>query len=731
MTKRIRNIALTATAAAAMILAIAAPAGAQAAAAATASRAATAAAAGTASTLAPVNVTGDITWTADWTYPNTTGGDDQTGTFHIDLTNVNGSSPASNSTFSISNNANTSSGDSRCTTTDTGSSSSSGPLPLASTGSQVLEFQVGPAGALITIGVAYAETDTVTETGSEPGCNITYTFSNPGSITPICYNQNPNPPFGPGTFEGTYPNGTVSINCSGTSQGNIESVAYSITGTLTVTPSCGSPAVITRGQGIRADASACGLTITSPPADSIIAATDGTYVQPQPGPNDRQPDERDLIVEGTAPPTDSSITLNGQQVPVSAGEWTAKVPVGMTSLGQLTLTASDPNGSIQETITLIDLEITVPTEGTSLPITAEPAMPDLNATLSVPGYPGDTSNVAFDWTLDVRGETVTRPGTPDDWHGYSAIVATGTTTGTGDAWQPKYDQIVGGVGRMTVTASLPGVLDPVTSEPRWINVPGSYLLPATAKSFVDQHVPDKQYADTIKHIICVESSHIWQQFNPKAVNGEVKTNQVQPPIPDVPADWQPNPGAWQPLYGSPAGIGIAQLDQKTGTLPLADYWNWQVNLQGGIHVFYDKLAQAHGLVKSEQRKLDRRLTVVLAKVNADRKAQGLSKITKTPITVPALPDQGILWIWQAIRLYNGGNEFHFDADYVVSSNGLKVDPVGTDKWIGGLDIPESKLPKSPAGSWGKSPDLSKPRPWIPVRPDNLYYVGQVLKCTPA
>ena len=318
-----------------------------------------------------------------------------------------------------------------------------------------------------------------------------------------------------------------------------------VTATQTWTLStCGSSAASSARTAIRAQAGTCGLSITSPPADSTLALTDPKYFTPQPGPNDRQPEQRNLTVEGTAPAGVASITLNGVQVPVTGGAWKAELPVTMAQLGDLTLKASDGTDTVQQTDTLIDIEIISPTENASQPITAAPAMPTLDATLRVLGYPGDTSAVSFDWTLEARGETVRRPGA---WTGYSQKT-TGSTTGTGEAWKPAYDHIVGGVGRMSVTASLPGVQDPVTSEPRWIGIPGDNPNPVVAKNFVDR--ADPQYADPIRHIVCIESG--WHQFN---TTEYFPGNNRQPPIPDVPADWHPNPGVGQPLYGPPPASG--------------------------------------------------------------------------------------------------------------------------------------------------------------------------------
>ena len=46
---------------------------------------------------------------------------------------------------------------------------------------------------------------------------------------------------------------------------------------------------------------------------------------------------------------------------------------------------------------------------------------------------------------------------------------------------------------------------------------------------------------------------------------------------------------------------------------------------------------------------------------------------------------------QAIRYYNGGNESHFDAAYILSADGLNVDTVGTQQWLpAGPGAPSSR-----------------------------------------
>jgi hypothetical protein len=445
-----------------------------------------------------------------------------------------------------------------------------------------------------------------------------------------------------------------------------------------------------------------GLEITSPPDNSTVALTDDTFFTPQPGPNDRAPAKRSMIVKGTT--ACPKVTVNGVPAEVTGDNWKAQIAV--TDLGAQTLTAK-AKGCQQatSTVTIINLVITSPAENTSQSITAQPAMPELNATVSISGYAGDMSDVSFDWTLEARGETVTKNGKEGDWDDYSVTVATGSTTGA-EAWQPDYTNIVGGVGRLTVSASVPGVTgkNPVTSDPRWFFIPGSKVPPATAKAFVDSS--DPQWASTIRHIICIESN--WEQFN-SAVE------QRQPKIDNVPSDWKPNPGPWQPLFGEPADIGMAQLDPAILASP-DQYWNWQASLLGGIRVFHEKLQQAAAWAGREQQRLAERLTRVLDAANRERRHKKLGEIHKNVITVPQLDDDQIRL--QAIRLYNGGNEFHFDADYVLSSNGIDVVLLGTGKWVEGK-----------AGNWGRAPkDLHDPVPWVPLADRFQDYVKKVLAC---
>ena len=214
---------------------------------------------------------------------------------------------------------------------------------FSNTGNQLFEFQIGSSAADITIQIPYDETDTITYTGTAPGCTGSQTFDNPGWATPTCYNQGR--PIGmSGNFAGTYPNGTGQHRVLGNHPRHLQRQhRLQRHRNPDSHPACGGAAAPSHNRGRLTAASSCGLSITSPPANSTIAATDPNYLQLQPVPDERQPEERNLAVHGDAPPGDSSITLTRQQVPVENGTWTADFPVTAASLGQLTLTASDAN----------------------------------------------------------------------------------------------------------------------------------------------------------------------------------------------------------------------------------------------------------------------------------------------------------------------------------------------------------------------------------------------------
>lgn len=637
-------------------------------------------------------ITGTLTWKQVDQAQNQPSGfssvTTQKGTFTIDATltrlaDGTWTSHSVGSTYDYSyDGATTSAGSCPSKTTVTGSSTG----PLADPSPQ------NTAGTLTVVGyplpsqfLSFVIGGPVTLTSVKTDCTGTTSSTSQSSFYPYCFNSQM--PGLTGQLTAADPVTSITIDCSDQLGGGASTATA--TGTLTIITSS--------------------LAITAPPDGSIVANTDPSFFTPQPKADERAPKARSLIVSGY---TDCpSVTVNGVKAVVSGTSWRAELPV--TAAGPVQLTAkAGACGEATTSATIISLDIVTPSENGAAPITAAPAMPDLNASVQVSGYPDQSvlSATPLDWTLDTFGHTVRRPGT---WTGYDKTT-TGTTTGIGDPWQPQYDEIAGGIGRLVVTANLPGVLDnPVTSDPRWFKIPGTNPPAATLRSYLDQQEPDSGYASTIWQIMCVESR--WHQFN---TPGFTPGNNGEPPVPGVPADWQPNPGTLQPLYGPPAGIGVTQQDRADAALPMADYWDWQANVRDGIAEFHRKLDQASHWAAAEQHRLTVRLNQVLHAANQQRAAHNpaMPPLHMTAITVPALTAAQVLR--QAIRLYNGGNEYHFNADYVLSANDLNVELTGTSAW-------ESK----PAGIWGPAPaDLHNARKWIAL--DNKFqgYVNDVLKC---
>ena len=277
---------------------------------------------------------------------------------------------------------------------------------------------------------------------------------------------------------------------------------------------------------------------------------------------------------------------------------------------------------------------------------------------------------------------------------------------------------MGGFGRLKVSAEVPGAVDnPVVSDPRWITIPGANPDLAVAKAFVDQNEP--VYADTVRHLFCWESkNHAWLQFDPAS-------NAAEPASGNVPPDFAPNPGPLRPAFGPPAGIGIAQLDPAQ--FP-AQQWNWKENELGGIQTFHQKLAIAQAWRGREQQRLDSKRNAVLARANQNRAAQGLPPTNGGRIVVPALTVQQLGR--DAIRAYNGGHQYYFDAHYVLGANGISVAILGTRQWVEspGLRWSPQAGPNSNTDPIGYLAWLTAPAAWVPVPPLNMPYVDQVMGC---
>jgi hypothetical protein len=177
-----------------------------------------------------VDMTGTLTWTQYDPAPDATGGETTSGTFNVDLTDEsNGSFAGDSSSYSLTDTTDWyfTNGDG-CTTTYTGSFSSGGALPDSGTGAEILYQFDPPTDSFVGIQIYIPYSETLTETLSGT-CSGTSTSTISGDFSPNCFT---NGVWGiNGNFEGTFPNGTVDVACSGTEAPDI---TYSVTGSLTV-----------------------------------------------------------------------------------------------------------------------------------------------------------------------------------------------------------------------------------------------------------------------------------------------------------------------------------------------------------------------------------------------------------------------------------------------------------------------------------------------------------------
>lgn len=234
MSRRRDKIVLAAGITVAVITAMSSPAGAR------------VSAATQASTAAGVNVTGSLSWTWSYTFISNsyftyTGADTQSGTFKIDLTgeDTNGNPTGDSSTYSIIDNDNITSTDKQtnCTTTTAGNFSGSGSFPLTpASGTPYLYAAVTPSNPNVDVIIGVPFTETQTETfGGPSGCSSGSTTGNVDeTATPVCLTPTGGSDGDFGVLQGTYPNGTVSLSCSGPYNTGTSTGSFSITGTLTV-----------------------------------------------------------------------------------------------------------------------------------------------------------------------------------------------------------------------------------------------------------------------------------------------------------------------------------------------------------------------------------------------------------------------------------------------------------------------------------------------------------------
>ncbi len=452
-----------------------------------------------------------------------------------------------------------------------------------------------------------------------------------------------------------------------------------------------------------------GLDITSPVATSTIALTDGNYLSPQPGPDQSAPTRRELTIKGIDTSPGASVVTMGHVSGriASDGTWSIQVPV--PGPGKTMLSVRDNVGAaVNEPVTLIDLVITTPTEGAILPITTAPAMPRLGAVAGVQGYPDNVSPVIFHWALSVRGEYRDRCGHDPNglcgqWYAYNDAVASGTTTGR-SPWAGNFSAIEGGFGRMTTSADIPGVLDePVQSEPRWMDIPGTNPGVPTIEAYVSAQDPAD--APVENELFCHESR--FTQFNPGPEPREPATT-------TVPHDIGPGP--------APALVRRRICRDRHSSKGPCEFPGTTVGLARERTERYQCVPRRQGCrqgVASGGAGTTERRAYGRTKSGEPARAQWGMKILRTAaLRVPPLTTAQLQR--EAIRRYNGESEFRFNLHYVISSNHLMVETAGNGKWVEGAGEWQSMA------AWQAAGGPLVARQWVPAQDPG--YVTLVKAC---
>ncbi len=122
--------------------------------------------------------------------------------------------------------------------------------------------------------------------------------------------------------------------------------------------------------------------------------------------------------------------------------------------------------------------------------------------------------------------------------------------------------------------------------------------------------------------------------------------------------------------------------------------------------------------QAEQVRLTSQLTSVLKVVNHQRALKKMKPVETAPRRIPPLSPPEVRR--EAIRRYNGENEYHFNLQYVVSRNHLAVTTVGTGKWV------EDAGEWQTMAGWQAAGGPLVARKWYPA--ENPGYVQLVEAC---
>ena len=134
--------------------------------------------------------------------------------------------------------------------------------------------------------------------------------------------------------------------------------------------------------------------------------------------------------------------------------------------------------------------------------------------------------------------------------------------------------------------------------------------------------------------------------------------------PDVPHDIGENPAA-SATFVRRSICGDRNSSKRPLRASRLQQWDWHANVDSGIAVYHEDLAGAKQWRQAEQVRLSGQLTAVLQIVNRQRALRGMKRLVRAPLRIPSLTTAQIER--EAIRSYNGENEYHFNLQYVDSA----------------------------------------------------------------
>ena len=216
----------------------------------------------------------------------------------------------------------------------------------------------------------------------------------------------------------------------------------------------------------------------------------------------------------------------------------------------------------------------------------------------------------------------------------------------------------------------------ILHQEQYIDIRGQNPTKESVQREIDDILTEKTSkdvydSDLIKKIICQESSY--RQFKKSAESREGLDIRL-------PKGSQ-NPKIYRPIFGFPAGIGIAQLDPAS-KFP-DEHWNWKINLKKGIEIYYKKKKVAYKIYKNQQEILNYQLKSLIKKANLKRKELGQTELVEGDYQIDVESDYELTddqMKKNIVNLYNGGFSFKLDYIYSINEN-HEIETSGTENWI--------------------------------------------------